>query len=199
MPKFIALLCACAVAAFGALGLAWAGDRPQASPAVYLPSEAAQDTLFSRVASKPCCYNNGEFFNSTPKTCRKYGGRVVAYDYCERQYWGQWGQWNGGFSEKPCCYNNGQYFNAKPGTCRRYGGFVVSQDRCNGYYTGQWGQGPWSPGWNNGWNNGYQYNAGKPCCYNNGQYFNSSPSTCRKYGGQTVPQQYCTGGYPRSW
>jgi hypothetical protein len=35
----------------------------------------------------------------------------------------------------------------------------------------------------------------KPCCYNNGAYFESSPSTCRKYGGRTVPQDYCRGGY----
>lgn len=31
----------------------------------------------------------------------------------------------------------------------------------------------------------------KPCCRNNGQFFNSSPSTCRNYGGRVVDQQYC--------
>jgi hypothetical protein len=31
----------------------------------------------------------------------------------------------------------------------------------------------------------------KPCCYNNGDYFESSPSTCRRYGGVTVEQEYC--------
>jgi hypothetical protein len=36
----------------------------------------------------------------------------------------------------------------------------------------------------------------KPCCYNNGQYFQSSPSTCHRYGGQTVEQEYCTGYGP---
>jgi hypothetical protein len=35
----------------------------------------------------------------------------------------------------------------------------------------------------------------KPCCYNNGDYFESSPSTCRKYGGRVVQQEYCVGGY----
>jgi hypothetical protein len=38
--------------------------------------------------------------------------------------------------------------------------------------------------------------APKPCCYNNGQYFESSPSTCRRYGGYVVEYQYCGyGGY----
>jgi len=35
----------------------------------------------------------------------------------------------------------------------------------------------------------------KPCCYNNGDYFESSPSTCRNYGGRVVQQEYCVGGY----
>ena len=35
----------------------------------------------------------------------------------------------------------------------------------------------------------------KPCCYNNGQYFNSTPSTCNRYGGQVLPQEYCRGNY----
>jgi hypothetical protein len=35
----------------------------------------------------------------------------------------------------------------------------------------------------------------KPCCSNNGRYFESSPSTCRKYGGYVVEQQYCRGYY----
>lgn len=37
--------------------------------------------------------------------------------------------------------------------------------------------------------------ASKPCCYNNGEYFQSSPSTCRNYGGRVVEQEYCVGGY----
>lgn len=36
--------------------------------------------------------------------------------------------------------------------------------------------------------------AEKPCCYNNGEYFESTPSTCARYGGRTVSQRYC-GGY----
>lgn len=35
----------------------------------------------------------------------------------------------------------------------------------------------------------------KPCCRNDGQYFNSSPSTCRKHGGRVVDQRYCQRGY----
>lgn len=36
----------------------------------------------------------------------------------------------------------------------------------------------------------------KPCCYNYGRYYEASPSTCYRYGGRVVPQQYCyRGGY----
>ena len=38
------------------------------------------------------------------------------------------------------------------------------------------------------------YARAKPCCYNNGDFFNTSTSTCRNYGGRVVEQQYCTGG-----
>ena len=34
--------------------------------------------------TKPCCYNNGGFFQSTPSTCYHYGGRVVDQRYCYR-------------------------------------------------------------------------------------------------------------------
>jgi hypothetical protein len=35
---------------------------------------------------KPCCFNNGQYFNSTPTTCNRYGGRVVPQYYCDRNY-----------------------------------------------------------------------------------------------------------------
>jgi hypothetical protein len=36
----------------------------------------------------------------------------------------------------------------------------------------------------------------KPCCRNDGQFFNTSTSTCRHNGGRVVDQQYCQGyGY----
>ena len=36
----------------------------------------------------------------------------------------------------------------------------------------------------------------KPCCYNYGRYYEASPSTCYRYGGRVVPQNYCyRGGY----
>lgn len=38
--------------------------------------------------------------------------------------------------------------------------------------------------------------ATKPCCRNDGQYFNSTPTTCQRYGGRVVPQEYCQRGYP---
>lgn len=34
----------------------------------------------------------------------------------------------------------------------------------------------------------------KPCCYNDGEYFHSSNSTCTRYGGRVVSQRFC-GGY----
>jgi len=36
--------------------------------------------------TKPCCFNNGQYFNSTPSTCNRYGGRVVPQEYCDRNY-----------------------------------------------------------------------------------------------------------------
>ena len=36
--------------------------------------------------TKPCCFNDGQFFNSTPSTCNRYGGRVVPQEYCDRNY-----------------------------------------------------------------------------------------------------------------
>jgi hypothetical protein len=36
----------------------------------------------AQAAQKPCCYTNGEYFNSTPSTCTNYGGRVVQQRYC---------------------------------------------------------------------------------------------------------------------
>lgn len=39
--------------------------------------------------TKPCCYTaSGEYANSSPSTCRKYGGRVVQQEYCQAGYYG---------------------------------------------------------------------------------------------------------------
>jgi hypothetical protein len=43
--------------------------------------------------SKPCCYNNGEYFESSPSTCRRYGGYTVDYSYCSRYYDGGYGSY----------------------------------------------------------------------------------------------------------
>lgn len=187
MSKFIAVMCGVALAAIGALAPA----NARQTNASYVASPA--DALFQRVAAKPCCTNNGEAFYSSPSTCRRYGGRVVRYEYCQRAFYGDHndGYGGGNYGNKPCCYNNGQFFNATPRTCRRYGGRLVQQDRCNRYYSDQWGDQDYGdPGYG-----GYQNNLEKPCCYNNGQYFNTTPSTCRKYGGQVAPQEYCLRRY----
>jgi hypothetical protein len=38
----------------------------------------------AQAAPKPCCYNNGQYFESTPSTCTRYGGDVVSDRYCGR-------------------------------------------------------------------------------------------------------------------
>lgn len=185
MLKFLSLICASWLIAIAAVAPAQAGEVSRASNASYVASADTADFLFRRVASKPCCYNNGDYFNSTASTCRKYGGRVVEYDYCERGYRGSDNgrSWGG----KPCCYSNGQFFNANRKTCNRYGGTLVNQDRCNGYYDDQ----QWGYGGQDQYGPSNSNNAEKPCCYNNGRYFNSTPKTCRKYGGRVVRQEYC--------
>jgi hypothetical protein len=82
MLRFMLLICTSWLFAMAAQ----AGEASRVSNAVYATTSA--DSLFQRVASKPCCYNDGDYFYSSPSTCRKYGGRVVQYDYCERQYYG---------------------------------------------------------------------------------------------------------------
>src|SRR5262249_24537552 len=85
MSKFFALICALGLVGLGALSAATAGDTA-ATTAVYVPSASAR-AVFQQVSSKPCCYNRGEYFQSTPSTCQRYGGRTVPFEYCERQYW----------------------------------------------------------------------------------------------------------------
>ena len=36
--------------------------------------------------TKPCCRNDGQYFNSSPSTCRHNGGRVVQQEYCQQNY-----------------------------------------------------------------------------------------------------------------
>lgn len=38
-------------------------------------------------AAKPCCYNRGDYYNASPRTCYRYGGRVVHQDYCYRYHY----------------------------------------------------------------------------------------------------------------
>lgn len=183
MLRWLSLTCASLLLAMA--GFAHAGEASRVSNASYVAGSNAADILFLRAAAKPCCYNNGDYFNSTPSTCHKYGGRVVPYEYCQRGYRGSddGRSWGG----KPCCYSNGQFFNANRKTCARYGGTIVRQDRCDRYYDDQQ--------WDDGYDDRYAPNAEKPCCYNNGRYYNSTPKTCRKYGGYVVHQRFCTRQY----
>jgi hypothetical protein len=188
MAKFVSMICA---ALMLTLGVARAAEQN----ASYVPG--VRDAQFTTVAAKPCCYNDGDVFQTSPSTCRKYGGRVVSFDYCQRAY--QRGPWQNGYgynndgyrySNKPCCYNDGYFFHSTAKTCHRFGGRVVAFERCTRQYN-QWnGYGP-----NDGYyNDGYGAGSGKPCCYNNGRYYQTSPSTCRKTGGYTVDFNYCARG-----
>jgi hypothetical protein len=33
--------------------------------------------------AKPCCYNDGDYYNASNKTCERYGGRVVSQRFCD--------------------------------------------------------------------------------------------------------------------
>ena len=56
---------------------------------------------------KPCCYNGGRYFNASPSTCYRYGGRVIRQEYCQRNYY------QGGYGYDQGYYggygNNGGY------------------------------------------------------------------------------------------
>lgn len=192
MTRFLSMICGIIMVAFA--GIAAAGEQN----ASYVPG--VRDAQFTTVDSKPCCFNDGEYFQSTPSTCRRYGGRVVPFDYCQR-YQGPYGGGGYGhgpgygyndygyrYSNKPCCYNDGYFFHSTARTCRKFGGRVVALERCTRQYNRPWGgQGGY---YNDGYG-GYGSDNGKPCCYNNGRYYQTSPSTCRKTGGYTVDYNYC--------
>ncbi len=48
-------------------------------------------------SAKPCCYNNGQYYNATPSTCYRYGGRVIQQEYCQRYYQGNYGNYQGNY------------------------------------------------------------------------------------------------------
>ena len=51
-----------------------------------------------QAAAKPCCTNNGDYFNSTSKTCRRNGGTIVNQRYCQGRWQGQRHHDNSSFS-----------------------------------------------------------------------------------------------------
>ena len=195
MSKLVSAICAALMLVLVATGAATAGERGGAFNATYMPGASPRDALFQQVNSKPCCYNSGEYFQTTPSTCRKYGGQVAPFEYCQRSYYQPWnnGGQNYSYGDKPCCYNDGRFYHSSAKNCSKFGGRVVALDYCRRNYNQ-----PWGDGYNDsyGYNNNQGFGNSKPCCYNNGQYFHSTPSTCRKYGGYTVPYEYCT---PRRW
>lgn len=60
---------------------------------------ALATTAPAQAQTKPCCYNNGDYFESSPSTCRKYGGRTVPYEYCARGYYGDRGYYDRGYDD----------------------------------------------------------------------------------------------------
>ena len=71
--------------------------------------------------AKPCCYNNGQYYNATPSTCYRYGGRVIQQEYCQRYYgnngYGYQGNYGNGYQ------GNYGYFEGN------YGGYYDNNDR----------------------------------------------------------------------
>lgn len=53
----------------------------------------AATTAPAQAASKPCCYNNGDYYEASPRTCRNYGGRVVQQEYCRGDYYDDRGRY----------------------------------------------------------------------------------------------------------
>jgi len=54
--------------------------------------------------SKPCCYNNGQYFTSTPSTCTRYGGQVLPLEYCRGNYQGNYGGYPNNYGGYPNGY-----------------------------------------------------------------------------------------------
>lgn len=46
----------------------------------------------AQAAPKPCCYNYGDYYQASPRTCHRYGGRIVPLDYCYRGYYDGYGR-----------------------------------------------------------------------------------------------------------
>ena len=44
------------------------------------------DSTPVQAATKPCCTSNGDYYNSSSKTCRRNGGTIVSQRYCQ----GRW-------------------------------------------------------------------------------------------------------------
>ncbi len=63
-------------------------------------------TAPAQAASKPCCYNNGDYYNSSSKICRKYGGRTVEQQYCQGDYYGGRNNYQG-YNDYGPTYGNG--------------------------------------------------------------------------------------------
>ncbi len=91
--------------------------------------------------SKPCCYNNGQYFSSSPSTCRRYGGQVVEYEYCQRYGAGYNSGYNSGYNGgydggyRNDNYDRGDYYGSRrPGVSFSIdlGGVVFGYS--DGYY-----------------------------------------------------------------
>jgi hypothetical protein len=104
--------------------------------------------------TKPCCYASGEYFNSTPSTCQRYGGRVVEQDYCQGNYQGNYGNYQGD-------YGNDYRYGNDYGPSRRNGvsfSFVLG-NVAFGYSDGYYDRNRRWHGWrNNTERNWYQRN-----------------------------------------
>ena len=111
-------MCACVVLIWNLRSESHEHDRKTtfASGRVFIVAFAGSVTP-AMADSKPCCsYWSGEYVQSSPSTCRKYGGRVVSQDYC-------YGYYNDGYNNG---YNNGHGYDNGYGYDRRRSGVSFS-------------------------------------------------------------------------
>jgi hypothetical protein len=101
--------------------------------------------------TKPCCYNSGQYFQSSPSTCQKNGGRTVAQDYCQR-YGGQNGYGQDGYYGQEGYYGQddhyrpNDYYRGNPGAAAFS---IILGNVVLGYYDGYYDNNRRWHGWRN--------------------------------------------------
>jgi len=77
---------------------------------------------------KPCCYNYGRYYQASPRTCYRYGGRVVPYEYCYR------GGYRDGYYDEGYDYDYDRSYRRRPGVTFEIGIGDIIFGFNDGYY-----------------------------------------------------------------